>query len=303
MSGTQKELRALAQAALVADDNALVRLVSVLDELADRGAVDAVLEPVRARLRTLQPPRKLRFARLLFLPLDGVIQPPKDWKRGTPEIPRSALGTLAGIIQTALGAEGDAMATDCTSVTTAVEDAITRLGARLWPAAAGALPVAPPAAWAASGLAATDYGPIAALCRPLWQAGPAMWEAIAVAAQGPPDEQDRRALGAVAPAGSGPLSAALATRLRRASAPAGVAQIAAVLTPQARMVAVQALEQMLAQPPPLFSELEPKIAVEAALRLAERLENLEGCSLLAGERQSQLHSQSQTTRKLKSKIE
>jgi hypothetical protein len=89
----------------------------------------------------------------------------------------------------------------------------------------------------------------------------------------------------LAPAGTGPLSAGLATLLLRASAPGGVAQIASGLLPQARMMAVQALETMIAQAPPPFRTLDLQSATEAALALAERLDDLEHCALLAGERQ------------------
>jgi len=160
----------------------------------------------------------------------------------------------------------------------------------LWPEAAALLPAAPPPAWHETGLTAQDYAAIAATCRPVWAAGPVLWEAIAAGPAGPPDELARRALTAIVPAGPGPLSAALATLLLRASAPGGVAQIAASLAPNARMVAVEALETMLAQPPPPFGELDPGAAADAALGLAERLEDLERCPLLTGERQAKVQA-------------
>ena len=166
MSGALRELRQLGQAAVAADDAALARLVAMLDALPDRGEIDRVLDPVRPRLRALGLPRPLGLPRLLFLPLDGAILPPARWARGAAAVPRSALMALAGAVQAALGAEGTAIAAACAPLSTNDFDAIAALGARLWPAAAEALPQAAPPGWAATGLAPADYAPIAALCRP-----------------------------------------------------------------------------------------------------------------------------------------
>ena len=93
--GALRELRQLGQAAAVADDAAVARLVAMLDRLPDRGEADRVLDPVRPRLRALGLKRPLGLPRLLFLPLDGAILPPSRWSRGAPAVPRSALPMLA----------------------------------------------------------------------------------------------------------------------------------------------------------------------------------------------------------------
>jgi hypothetical protein len=290
MSGALRELRQLGQAAVAADDAALARLVAMLDALPDRGEVDRVLDPVRPRLRALGLPRPLGLPRLLFLPLDGAILPPPRWARGAAAVPRSALMALAGAVQAALGAEGTAIAAACAPLSTNDFDAIAALGARLWPAAAEALPQAAPPGWAATGLAPADHAPIAALCRPIWRAGPAIWAALASAVAGPPPELARAALAAVAQAGPGPLAATLATLLQRASEPGALAQLAAGLDPAARAVALQALDQVLAAPPPPFGTLDPQAATEMALLTAHRLENLENCALLGSDRQRQVQA-------------
>lgn len=285
-----RELRQLGQAAVGADDAALARLVAMLDRLPDRGEVDRVLDPVRPRLRALGLPRPLGLPRLLFLPLDGAILPPTRWARGAAAVPRSALMVLAGAVQAALGPEGAAIAAACAPLSTNDLGAIAALGERLWPAAAEALPAAAPAGWDTTGLASADYAPIAALCRPVWQAGPAIWAALATAVAGPPEELARAALRAVAPAGPGPLAATLATLLLRASEPGALAQLAAGIDPAARAVAVQALDQMLAAPPPPFATLDPQAAAELALLTAHRLEDLENCALLGSDRQRQVQA-------------
>lgn len=283
MSGTLREIRHLRQAALIADDAALGRLVRMLDRLPERGEADGVLDPVRPRLRTLGLDRPLGLPRLLFLPLDGVIIPASRWSRGAVAVPRSALLALAGAVQAL--PQGAAIAEACIGHSTADAEIVARLGGRLWPMAAQALPAAAPPAWERTGLAATDYAVIAGLCRPVWQAGTAIWAAMAAAEEGPPQALAQAALRAVAPAGAGPLSATLATLLQRAAAPGTVARIAAGLDPSARPVALQALEAMLDQPPPAFATLGPAAAAALALAAARRFEDLEGCALLAGERQ------------------
>jgi hypothetical protein len=283
-----RELRALGHVAAMADDAALARLVLLLDQLADRGEADQVLAAVRPRVRALRLPRRLSLARLLFLPLDGAIRAPGDWTRGEPTLPRSVLTVLAGAVLAALGPEGEAIATGCAAATTADAGLVAGHGGRLWPRAAEVLPAAPPPGWAETGLLAGDYAQIAALCRPVWAAGPAIWAAIAAAEQGPPDDLVRAALGALLPSGTAPLAAALATLMLRANAPGAVAQVASTLHPDARPIAVRALEAMLEEPPPPFGRLDPRMAAEAALAAAQRLDDLERCPLMAGDRQRQV---------------
>ena len=288
MTRPAKEVRLLAQAANSADDAALLRLVGVLDELDVRGHLDSVLAPARTRLRWLRPVRPLRFARLLFLPLDGGVVEAAEWRRGAPTLPRTALLPLAGAVLAGLGEAGQALAARCLRHTTGETEAIAKLGAAIWPQAAALLPAAPPATWSETGLSAAEYTEMLALCRPVWRAGPTIGQAIAAADSGPPEDLVRAALSAVVPAGQAAVAATLATLLLRASAPGAVAEIAASVAPAGRTVAVQALEEVLEQPPPPFAELEPDVAAEAAIELAGRLDELANCSLLEGERQSLL---------------
>ncbi|TCZ64402.1 hypothetical protein [Roseicella aquatilis] len=290
MSQALRELRELGQAAAAADDAALARVVAVLDRVPERGEADRVLDPVRPRLRTLRVPRPLGLPRLLFLPLDGVILPPARWTRGAAAVPRSALMVLAGAVQAALGAEGAAIAAACPRHTIQDDAAIAALGGRLWEPAARLLPEAPPPGWPGIGLNAGDYAGIAALCRPVWRAGPAIWAALSAAAEGPPEALARPALTAAAAGGAGPLTATLATLLLRATAPGLLAQLAAGLEPAARPVALAALDSILAAPPPPFAALDVRAAAEAARLTARRLEDLENCSLLTGEWQRRIQA-------------
>lgn len=281
--------RELGVAMGLADDAALLRVVAILDGLRHRGDADAALEQVRTRLRTLRPPRPLSFGRLLFLPLDGAILPPARWRRGEPALPRSALGVLAEAVRRGLGDRAAPLTTACEGNTTAATATIRRLGAALWPLAADALPPNAPADWPTTGLATADYPPLAALCRPLWAQGLSLWDACA-AAEGPPEHLVEVALAPLLPAGPKPLAAALATLLAHASAPGRVLQVAARLDPQARPVALQALDAMLDQAMPDLDRLDIQGATEASLALALRLDDLARCSLLGTDRQRRVHA-------------
>jgi hypothetical protein len=287
---TLKALRLLGQAALGADDAALIKVVAMLDGLERRGEADQVLELVRSRLRVLGVPRRMTLARLLFLPMDGAIRPPKEWRRGDATVPRAALGVLADIVAARLDPECAALLPEMEGRTSADGAAVARHGQVLWPAAARLLPEMPPAEWAATGLTAPDYLAVAALCRPVWAQGPMIWAALATAAEGPPESLAHAALAAVAPAGPAALAVVLSTLLAVASAPGRLAHIAALLGPQARGVALQALDAVLRAPPPPFETLEVGRATDAAHAMAQRLDELERSPLLGADRLRQLQA-------------
>jgi hypothetical protein len=287
---TLKELRLLGQAALGADDAALIKVVAMLDALERRGAADQVLDMVRPRLRVLGVARRLNLARLLFLPMDGAIRPPKEWRRGDATLPRAALGVLADIVAARLDPGCAALLPEMEGCTSADGVAISRYGQALWPAAARLLPEVAPPEWAATGLATPDYQAVAALCRPIWAQGPVIWAALAAAAEGPPEPLAHAALAAVAPAGPAALAIVLSTLLAVASAPGQLAHIAALLNPQARGVALQALDAVLRAPPPPFETLEVGRATDAAHAVAHRLDDLERSPLLGADRLRQVQA-------------
>lgn len=288
MTGRLRDVSWLGQAMAVADDAALRRVVSLLDGLQDRGEADRVLEAARKRLRRLRPPRPLCLGRLLFLPFHGAIVPSSRWRRGEAVLPRSVLPVLADGVRAGLGeATARALCADPEGPTTAEEDAARRIGARLWPAAAAALSPEPPPGWDTTGIPAADYAGIAALCRPIWEHGAALWAAMT--ATGPPEDLARAALEAVAPAGPRPFALAVAVLMVRAAAPGRLAELVAGLDPALRGAALGALDAALDQPVPDFDLLDLGDAAWAALELAGRLEDLEACALLTGDRKRRLH--------------
>jgi hypothetical protein len=63
------------------ENEKLKRVVAVLDTMEVRGSADHVLNAIRPRLHQLRLPRPLRFARLLFMPLDTLIVNVSKWKQ------------------------------------------------------------------------------------------------------------------------------------------------------------------------------------------------------------------------------
>lgn len=145
-----------------ADDARLARIVAMVDGLAERGAADRLLEPLRPRLAQLRPPRPLRFARLLFSPMDPLIVPPARWRVGGPSVPRSVLAVLANAVQAALGPVAAELAVAISGRSTAEEEVVASTGAVLWPRAAVLLEKMPaPDDWAETGLPPGLFAPIA----------------------------------------------------------------------------------------------------------------------------------------------
>lgn len=177
-------------------DAQLLQVVRTVDALQDRGAADTILESVRPRLRAIQPARPLRFARLLFMPVDPVIVTPKRWRPGMPMLPRTALAVLAramrrmmiddeahGAIESSLLARVDTLIEGGTTGGNAI---VRQAGALLWPYASGALnrvasmeaSAAPVAAcradWLAEGLAPSELQPTAGALAPILAAACAL---------------------------------------------------------------------------------------------------------------------------------
>lgn len=281
----------LTQSAATARDDALARVVSLVDSLKDRGEADRILALARDRLRALRPPRPLGFTRLLFLPLDGAIVPSPRWRRGDPQIPRGCLNAVSAVVHAALGEEGAAIAELCAGRTNVQADHVALVGGRLWPQAAAALPVEAPADFAATGLAPGDYAPIRDLCVPLWRNGSAILAAVHAAAEGPPDPLVRAALGPLVETGPRPFAAALTTILLGATAPGRVCATAAALDPRARAVALEVIDAVLDEPVPALDTLDLRAATDAAMQLTLRLNDLADCAIAGPDRQRKVTAQ------------
>jgi hypothetical protein len=168
------ELRALSRDIAEAGEPQIKRIVAHVDAMANRGAADALIEPLRQRLRLLRPPRPLRLARLMFYPLDPLIVPGSRWLPGRTTIPRSALTAITERVRQAMGPEAQAIEAEIAGKTTADAGLITALGRPLWPAVARILLEANvPEGWEATGLGDVAYRPLAdSIAALLTQAAP-----------------------------------------------------------------------------------------------------------------------------------
>lgn len=148
------DLRLVRQALLNAGDDKVRGIVAIVDGVADPRMNAAILDPVRPRLALIRPARPLRFARLLFIPLDPVIVPARGWREGQAAVPRSVLPCLARFVQSDLGGVSAEVEAKIAHGTSEREALISEAGALLWPHAAAALDgaAAPPPDWDETGL-------------------------------------------------------------------------------------------------------------------------------------------------------
>jgi hypothetical protein len=271
-TGPQPELRRLRRDLSSAPDEQITRVVAMLDRLPERGEADAVLDPLRPRLRTLKPPRPLTLARLLFMPLEGALVAPVAWRRGTPEVPRNAIRPIAERVGTdrSLGA----IATACLAADARDHARVMELGRPVWAAAVGGLDANPPAGWASTGLRDEDFRAIATLCQPVWRNAEAIQAAVAAAESGPPDDLVRAALTPLA-ADAPAFQATVATLLRKASRPGTVVACASGVGPSAGPAAERALDSFLDCCMPVFATEDLAGTAAAARALARALEDVE----------------------------
>ena len=159
---TPSDLRALRLALSEAEDSKIRRIVALLDRPALPEAAQAILDPLRPRLAMLRPPRSLRFARLLFMPLDPLIVRSPDWRPGAPAIPRGGLVPMALTVYAALQEEAAEIEAMIAGRDTDDDAAVQAAGDRLWPRAAAILSAIPhPADWDTTGMPASVYPALA----------------------------------------------------------------------------------------------------------------------------------------------
>ncbi|MDR3531327.1 MAG: hypothetical protein P4L90_12345 [Rhodopila sp.] len=178
-------IRALTQEIVGARAPQIMRIVATVDALLSRGPADQLVAPLRRRLKVLRPPRPLRFARLMFRPLEPLIVPAARWRLGQPGIPRTALPPMADHVRLAMGTEAAAIEAEIAGHTAAGTDLIARVGQSLWPAAAQILAdTKPPATWDTTGLGDVVYRPLADIVATLLRQAAALETLCAETANG-----------------------------------------------------------------------------------------------------------------------
>ncbi len=221
---TPSGLRLVGRELSAADDEKIRQVVALLDQPALPAGANAILDPLRPRLALLRPPRRLRFARLLFMPLEPTIVPALDWHPGDAAVPRGVLMPLAATVRAGLGSEIDEIEQAIADRVTTDQETIAAVGARLWPRAASILAEAPaPADWDSTGLPPTVYPPLARAVAAVLRRTQRLQELVREATIGmvEPDPASIGALlaglGAESPEGFGIVVAVLLARLPSAA--------------------------------------------------------------------------------------
>ena len=119
-----------------ARDAQITKVVAMVDAMPQRGAADDLIAPLRPRLAQLRPARPLSFTRLLFIPLDPVIVPSREWRFGDAGVPRSALSPIACAIEAAEPSLKEAMTPGLAIPGPDDRGAVIAAGSVIWPRAA-----------------------------------------------------------------------------------------------------------------------------------------------------------------------
>ncbi len=137
-------VRQAARGLAEARDEQILRAVAMVDAMPERGETDQIIAPLRARLARLRPARPLRFARLLFLPLDPLIVPAARWRADQPSIPRTIIPSLAAAVREGCGPMARTVMAMIEGHTTDDHALIEAAGALVWTDAAAFLLNTPP---------------------------------------------------------------------------------------------------------------------------------------------------------------
>ncbi len=158
-----------------AADEQLAQVVALVDAMPVRGAADALIAPLRARLAAIEPLRPLSITRLLFRPLDPVIVTGPRWRPGIPAVPRTALSIIGHAVIGQLGTVATSLQASIAGRDGKEHALANQVGASLWPTGAKAVARLPiPAGWGAeTGLPESCYPEIRAnIAAVLHQAAP-----------------------------------------------------------------------------------------------------------------------------------
>jgi hypothetical protein len=137
---TWAELQQLSSAIAQASDDKLIQIVRIVDTLPERTQLDEAISKVRHRLFWLRPPRPLSMARILFAPVEDLLDGPLLYRRGSKRFSRAIIRPVTEIFESAMGeAKSAAIRAELLGKTTKHRDFALAFGERLWPAASDIL--------------------------------------------------------------------------------------------------------------------------------------------------------------------
>lgn len=140
MSESPNSVQQLISVLEAADADKLLAVVAMVDRLANRGALDAVLDHFRPKLAVIKPPRPLTLPRVLTYPLESALVPTHSWVAGSYRIPRHHLPDIHAVVLAGLDpAMVQRLRTRLAGATSRDADLILETGRELWPAAAALL--------------------------------------------------------------------------------------------------------------------------------------------------------------------
>jgi len=179
------DIRTIRSALVGANDDKVRRVLALVEEAGDPHAAASLLDPLRPRLARLRPPRRLRFARCLFMPLDQAIVPARGWRPGDPSVPRSIVPCFADHVRAAMGSEAAVIQRLIDGNTNGAMEVISRVGQDLWPRAAEILLSGSPAdGWVSTGLPADVATRLANVVAAILRRGPLLWQIVCAARLG-----------------------------------------------------------------------------------------------------------------------
>ena len=221
-SGMLQALGVVGDVLAAAPDKKLLKIVSLVDRIANAEIHQRLLGPSLPRLRLLQPPRPASLKRLLLLPLSGALTNEADWRQTGAKIPRSAINPLMEALSSALGMEADAIRRQLRGLMLEEPDVVDRFGRRLWLLAAEASPGLPRlgASLSQAGLSEQDFQTIVGLAGGIWRHAGPLCDALQEIGQGCRPDVLRSALIGPAEEDRRLFAAALATLMLRAPHPA-----------------------------------------------------------------------------------
>jgi hypothetical protein len=227
-----------------ASDQALKKIVELVDRLSNSEVHERLLGPSLRRLRRLRPPRPASLRRLLFMPLGGALVDPLLWRRAEGRIPRSALGPLLGSLTQVLGTQIEALSVQLRGGSFENDGLVDRVGRPLWQASGAATQrLRYDASWTREGLGQQDFDSIVSLAGALWRHAGPLWEGMRQVAGDCQPEALRAALIGPANEGNFVFAAALDTLLQRASRPSNFVGLLNDLPTQAVSVVEEVLNK------------------------------------------------------------
>jgi hypothetical protein len=243
-TSTMSETRNLGGMIGGASDQALGKIVAIVDRVGNSEMHERLLGPSLRRLRRMRPPRPASLMRLLFMPLSGALVDSFQWRRSEGQVPRSALPPMLESITELLGPQVDTLSIQLRGGSLEDGKLVDRVGRQLWHAASAAVPrLRHGPSWSRAGFGQSDFEAISSLAGALWRHAGPLWDGMQQVAGDCPPEALRSAV--IGPANEGHLvfAAAMNTLLQRAARPSNFVSLLRDLPPQALPVAEDILNK------------------------------------------------------------